>query len=214
MRLSLNGVTCDTEVFNTSLWFQSVVIADPCPSTNAQAAATLAAMTGLASWAGFASAVVSGLPATGGLRSVTLYCYPGGGSHATAIATSAITVAGTGTGNVLSPQDSLVVSLRTAQAGRSNRGRMYLPWINDSLDATHHQTTSAKLVTINNGIKAWLNALTTAVITPAGNGVFAVIANSLGQAPTVTTLVTDSLIDTQRRRRNKLVAQFRQTTPL
>lgn len=41
-------------------------------------------------------------------------------------------VAGTGAGGALPPGDALVVTLRTALAGRANRGRVYLPGLDQS----------------------------------------------------------------------------------
>lgn len=79
-------------------------------------------------------------------------------NNALAASTGAATP-GTGAGTALPPGDALVVTLRTAAAGKSNRGRVYLPGL-DSTALAAGGVAAAGTVT---NAKAFIDAVSTAL---------------------------------------------------
>lgn len=114
---------------------------------------------------------------------------------------SGAAVAGTAAGDLLPPQVALVVTLRTAQAGRSFRGRVYLPGFGE---ASNSATGTATPLT---GAVNFVTAIKSALITSGLDlGVIhrptaAPLPVTAGFITTVTAIVTrDGVWDTQRRR--------------
>lgn len=114
---------------------------------------------------------------------------------------SGAAVAGTATGDVLPPQIAIVVTLRTALAGRSFRGRVYLPGF---AEATNSATGTSSLGTAPVGfITAIKSALVTSgldlgvlsrpapLATPPRSGFI---------TPVTSIVMRDTVWDTQRRR--------------
>jgi len=107
---------------------------------------------------------------------------------------------GVATQGLLPPQCTVVVSLRTALATRAGRGRFYLP------------TFDKGTVTVSGGR---LNSTSiTAVVTAAGDMLGSLISDNLTpviysrttrETQTVTQFDVGDVIDTQRRRRDKLI---------
>lgn len=143
---------------------------------------------------------------------VKIYAYPTGGTTAAFIGEySGTPKAGSGTTTVPN-QICLVVSLRTANAGRQYRGRMYLP--------------ASKLAGISNGNVPTSDA--TAMATAWGtcfsdwnasgdNGQVVVVSRvGAGHYDVVDVVRVDTIPDTQRKRSNKLqatsIAQMAVTT--
>lgn len=110
-------------------------------------------------------------------------------------------VAGAGTGDLLPPQTAFVVTLRTAQAGRSFRGRVYLPGFPEGMNQPGGTISSASTsVAFITAIKANLqtSGLDLGVLSRP-----APLANPprAGFITTVTSIVARDLVwDTQRRR--------------
>lgn len=118
----------------------------------------------------------------------------------------AVNAAGTATGSSLPPQCAVVISLRTAIANRTGRGRFYLPATSvDALDAG--RISAAAQTTIANAMTRLFAELDAAAITPV----------IYSRTRHVTTTITDANVgdvyDTQRRRRNQLNEQ-RVTIPV
>lgn len=122
-----------------------------------------------------------------------------------------IAVAGTASGGALPPGDALVVTLRTALSGRSNRGRIYLPGLDrGALDADGAASTDtqAKAGAFVTQVKASLSAssITLAIGQPARAAytsaktgrVFA--ARSANAVAVTDQPVRNGIIDHQRRR--------------
>lgn len=110
-------------------------------------------------------------------------------------------VAGTAVGDLLPPQTSLCITLRTAFAGASYRGRCYLPGFTETSNTTTGAANSTVFpVAFVVAIKAALvaNALDLGVISrPAPDA----LPPRVGQINTVTAIVArDGVWDTQRRR--------------
>lgn len=110
-------------------------------------------------------------------------------------------VAGTSAGDLLPPQTALVVTLRTAQAGRSFRGRTYLPGFGEGVNtATGTMTSTAAAVSFLTAIKASLitSGLDLGVISRPNPDR---VPPSSGFITVVTSIVArDAVWDTQRRR--------------
>lgn len=110
-------------------------------------------------------------------------------------------VAGTMTGDLLPPQIALCITLRTAQAGRSFRGRVYVPGFGEG------QNTAAGVAQGATGAVAFITAIKSNLITSGLDlGVLsrpapAAVPPRAGFITTVTSIVARDLVwDTQRRR--------------
>ena len=111
------------------------------------------------------------------------------------------------------PQDSMVLSLRTATPGARGRGRMYWPALAGALNASF-QLTSPTPAAAAAGAKTWLQAINTAM-----DGVYIGMASALRVALSVrsgtdhvcrnvTSIQVGSILDTQRRRRDTLPESY------
>lgn len=117
-----------------------------------------------------------------------------------------LALAGTAAAEPLPAQCALVVSLRSAFATRSGRGRFYLPAMSTGVMTTG-KVGGAAMTAIVAGIKALMDTLVAAGLTPC-------ILNVTTHVTTVvTTFDIGNVIDTQQRRRNKLV-EVRTSSPL
>lgn len=137
------------------------------------------------------------------LRSFRAYLYgPSGGTAALQAATDITPIPGTKATNLLPTQTALVATLLSGFPGRSNRGRMYLPWTGGGLDGTH-QVTSSDTTAISNAVGAMLTAVNAGV----GSGPFGrVVIAGLRGVVDVTSVRVDSEPDIQRRRADKIIA--------
>lgn len=115
---------------------------------------------------------------------------------------------GTSAGNPLPNQCCVVASIRTELAGRSNRGRSYLP-------APSASTISSTTAQLNNAtctaIADWFGGLLAAIGADADGATPVVASRLTGAVTTVTAVTVDSVIDTQRSRRASAVAAFSST---
>ena len=133
---------------------------------------------------------------------VTLYAYPDGGTKAVYVAEADISGGG-GNGSATAPlTQSLVVTLRTGFAGRSRRGRVYLPACGIEASSGHIFPTTAT----NNAINA-----VAAFFSDVGSDVAPVVVASTvtGQRYPVTAVDGDYKPDVQRRRSNRLAGGTR-----
>lgn len=105
---------------------------------------------------------------------------------------------GTSVATCLPFQCAPVVSLRTATLSRAGRGRFYAPSLAvDQVDAGRLLTAARD--TLADGALALVNGLT------AAGGNIVIYHRALGTTSLVTSLDVGDVIDTQRRRRNKLI---------
>lgn len=131
---------------------------------------------------------------------VKAYAYSGG-AQASAIGAFDRVAPLTGVGATKAPdQVAIVLTLRTNLAGRSHRGRMYLPCTGPSYEADGQLAKSeTDLVTT-----AWSSTFS-ALAVPAGRRVV-VLSKVLGSTQDVSAVTMDTRMDIQRRRANRQVA--------
>lgn len=142
-------------------------------------------------------------PSSVTFTTVSLYYYTGGSTAALQAQNAGINTAGTSGSNALPNQCALVVTLQTGVPGRTKRGRSYLPTLAVNAITANGQLTSPTCTLIANAFAAFLEGIKTAT-----NGAQPVVASARSSAKTnITSVRVDSLIDTQRRRRNKSLPQ-------
>jgi hypothetical protein len=207
-RLSIVGTFPNSEIWNHSLWFMPDGSGE-IPADNDAAAAALANILASGSWTTYRDTLKTYLTSDSAITGLKLYCYPTGGPSSPAIAEVAISVAGTSSGTALPLQCTLVASLRTGQSGRSYRGRIYLPTVGVTLPANHQISDAVTLATANM-VWDFIDGMITESILDGGDGLLAVVVSTQLSAKTpITSVVVDSVVDTQRRRRNRQSASFR-----
>lgn len=167
------------------------------------AAAQSAFMTGITNfWAEVGPLLCTTVAAT---RAVTVELDPATGGQLTGAEDTRADV-GSSVATCLPFQCAPVVSLRTATLSRAGRGRFYVPSLAvDQVDAGRMLTAARD--SLADGALALVQGLTSA----GGNVV--IYHRALGNTTPVTSLDVGDVIDTQRRRRNKLV-EARTSRPL
>jgi hypothetical protein len=112
-----------------------------------------------------------------------------------------LALTGVNAGEMLPFQCATVISLLTASATRHGRGRFYLPPL--AVDTvTNGRTNAATITILDTAWTAFFDSLNT-------DGVSPVVRNRTGHISTaVTSARVGDVIDTQRRRRNKLVEVY------
>jgi hypothetical protein len=134
------------------------------------------------------------------------YWYQGG--VATAHSQLAVTHAGTGAANGAPCQIALVLTLRTALATRSGRGRIYLPTRNIiTVGSSGHLSSAANLNTVCDKLRDYCRSVATGGIVHV-----VVVSQTHSFTNPVTSISADDIPDTQRRRRNKLVGTVHTAT--
>ncbi len=111
---------------------------------------------------------------------------------------TALALAGSGTGETLPPQVSVVASLRTALATRAGRGRCYLPPFTTASITAGRLATATRAV-VAPAVQKWLQSLITATYIPC------VYHRTAKTHDNIVTIDIGDVCDTQRRRRNKLI---------
>lgn len=126
------------------------------------------------------------------------YFFPAGSAVATVSGSKTITAdPGTAGAAGVPPQAAAVISLHTAFAGRKNRGRCYMPAVTPLLNQGNWSSTQAlRMATqFRLFLSDWNSATVGALTFHACVGT--------GSLPAITTVVVDTVVDTQRRRRDK-----------
>jgi hypothetical protein len=197
-RVSILGTGPLGETFDTSFWGYNGA-----PTTNA-AANTLAGLIRDAWVTNARTAMIPMLSTQQKYTEIRLYSYPEGGPTASFIGSAPITT-GTGTsGTFNATQIAMVVSLRTAMAGRRHRGRMYLPAAGLA-SATQHQWTQTQCDDVATAMGNFFSA-----VNAIGTFGAVVVLSQVGAGEweNVSEIRVDSKPDIQRRRANKLLPSF------
>lgn len=179
--------TTPGEVFNWSLWTDGEI-----SLTAAQSA-----------WEGFLTTYLSGPMAA--LFSADVVT-TGASTAEITVATGrqvtrvdgGVNLPGTSTADMLPFQCAEVVSLRTFFTAATARGRFYLPPMSVA-HVTNGRLTAAAVGTVADATQNMLLGLPSAGLTPV------VYSRTARAAVTINRIKVDDVIDTQRRRRNKLV---------
>jgi hypothetical protein len=109
---------------------------------------------------------------------------------------------GTGSAAVRLPtQNCCVLTLRTANATRSGRGRIYLPFVAQTLVAATGMLPSTNVNALVDTFALWISEQIT-----LGTNVPVVVSQSQSVVRTIVAVDADLVPDTQRRRRNKLTS--------
>lgn len=142
------------------------------------------------------------LLSTGGsVTRVRAYHVPASSNAADLVAAATFTAYnGIGSGATLPNQCALVVSLRSTNPGRKGRGRFYLPALNPSVVNGRMNTPTP--ATVASATKTFLDGVNADLATLSAG--YRLIAGT--STLPITTIVVDDIIDTQRRRRNKVIA--------
>jgi hypothetical protein len=121
---------------------------------------------------------------------------------------------GSGSSNVLPYQNSMVVSLKTARAGASGKGRLYWPVTSAALTASTLRASSSTVGTFLNAFKTYLGGIEDAVQSIPATAAARLIVWSRTQAAGyyVEQLEAGDIMDVQRRRRDSLVENYTSTT--
>lgn len=140
---------------------------------------------------------------TGSVDGCSVYYYGAGGNQATVVGeSSGASSAGTRATAYWPGQCALVCSLLSGLSGRSNRGRLYMPRSGGVMDNTLRDGAS-DVDNLARQVALWISAVDALSF---GTGLAAVITSPRDNAPTVTQVVVDNVVDTQRRRRDKTLS--------
>ncbi len=173
-------------------------------ATSAVAEAIFTALKAAAGWTSWRARVNSGVNLAGvDLRDMRTANQP-------VVASTSAAAAGTGAGTALPPGDALCVTLRTALAGRSYRGRVFLPGLDATALAAGGVAAAGTVTDATSFVTALQTALTgqsiaMAIAQPARQSYVgstgAVHIARAAAAAVVTSIVTrNNIIDHQRRR--------------
>jgi len=194
-RTVIRGTGLSGEIWNTGFWWEPIVEGGVTDLASFQAYADKIEAQVETFWAAVKTHISSMYNYTG----TNNYWYTGGPTATFAYAKDASAAPGTLSGNC-SPMDiALVVSLRTANSGRSARGRMYVPC---------HDTVAPGTGTYATAGAAYANAVASLIhnmATAADHQTFMrQVSLKNSSKGIITSVVTDSVPDVQRRRVNKL----------
>jgi len=137
--------------------------------------------------------------------SVRAYFYPTGSSVASVVgvSTGAAAAGSQSSGVAGAPQLSIVATLENGNAGRQNRGRMYLPVVAPAIQFTTLQLSGSDATAWATSVANYLSAARTVAF---GDEAFTVpIVSELTATTPITAVSVDTVMDTQRRRRDKII---------
>lgn len=197
LRYTLSGALSTTETFNTSWWMTGYTLGTA-PDDSTLGAGVLAAP-----WTTWFNSLKTLMGNSDSITGLDSYFYQGGVAVRHGHASMAIV----GGSALQHPKQSCcVMTLRTALATRSGRGRMYLPATGAPMAGTGLMT-SATIDAVVDATGAMFSAITDATIKVV------VLSQKTGITTPVVAVDADYVPDTQRRRRNKLVSS-RHTSPV
>lgn len=197
-RNSFHGRLPGGEIFGWSLWTNEAPITVEATQTQANA---------------FRDAFVAAdssvyaphhlLSADSSYTGVTTYSYTDASGKAAHIAEAPMNIAGVNAGALLPNQCSVVVSLKTALAGRRHQGRVYLPMTEFSLGAGGELD-----IGFAGGLAGYFATLIGALNSAIGGPAKVVVLSQVaGTSQPVTATRCDTRVDIQRRRANRQTVQ-------
>lgn len=202
IRLSLRG-TIDVQ----QSWSINMSFSNDGTATNAELLTWLGSVDGLTkTW--FGTAAVKNLcwDANTTYTHLAAYSYPAVGPAASQAQLFSAGVVGTGGGSC--PRQCAVVhSLRSGVSGRSGRGRFYMPNTNNDFSGANGQLPSSTCTALATAFKTWVDGMNVLSVGSAP-AILGIAGASTGQHVISTDVVVNSLVDTQRRRTDKLAANF------
>lgn len=204
-RSTFYGTLPGGDIFNFSLWANEAPADQAATQAQADAFATefkVSPGTNVSAWQ-----ICSTTTTFSGVR---VYSYLDTTGKATHIADSAIGQAGTASsGSTLPNQCCVVVTLKSAVAGRRSQGRIYLPCTNQALSSPPALSTA-----IVTGLANWMADLIHRLNSHIGSQKIGVLSQVGATFQPFTTVKVDSKIDIQRRRANKGVISYTYSTPI
>lgn len=197
-RIVYRGSLPNGERWQTGFWLQGN---EPTSNLEAQNAAQIefdseGTTTGSSLW----NVIKAFLNPAVTLDLVTVYSYPAGGTTAQYIGSSTGSPhVGAASGNIAPNQVCMVASLLTGQAGRSYRGRMYLPVGISTWSATTGFFTSSNMTNVATALATKFTDFNAA----SGEGKVVVVSQTRTVATQVLSVRVDSRPDIQRRRADR-----------
>lgn len=156
-------------------------------------------------WSNASSGLNGFASSSANVDSCHAYYYPvtiTSGATATGVSSGAA-VAGSGVRSN-PPQSALVVSLRTALAGRKGRGRVYLPI--GVMSYNTNGTIGSTLSGLATNFAAFLTNVSSGIALAVQGVTPIVVGLTVPTGSTITSVAIDNVMDTQRRRRDKIAA--------
>lgn len=192
-KVVLHGTLLGGEEFDPGFWLDG-----DAPISDAAAGVLAASIASIFEGSTAFAALRSILSTDCAYTEVRVYGYPTGGPRATAVGAAPVT-GGTGTGDTTNPlQVCCCLTLQTANSGRRNRGRIYLP-MTSSGALSAHEIASITLSAVVEGFAAFLGS-----ITSSGPGPVPTVVSFAGSATNhITSVKGDTRPDIQRRRANR-----------
>lgn len=145
------------------------------------------------------------------LDNARAYFYEGDSTKASRIGVSsgaAVTGGGSSTGTV--PQAALVATLEDGLAGRNHKGRMYLPLNAFPVAAATLQLAQSDAAAFAASVAAYFTALINT--SPVPGLTITPVVSSLTIGSPLSAVSVDTVVDTQRRRRDKIVGTRSRST--
>lgn len=162
--------------------------------------------TAMADWTTFLGGAQQGFATGTYLDRVLGYVYDDGGVLVEQAASTLSPVQGAGT-QVQPNQCAVVVSLLTGQAGRSRRGRIYVPWLASGLTAGRLVAAQVTAAADRAAVLA-VEARDWGFGGPTLSGELVVASATYGYNTPVTQIRVGNVMDTQQRRRDGLVEEY------
>lgn len=203
IRSTVTGSLPGGDIFEISQWWDGTNIGSDPTKFQAFAGVVVGSLTG-----NLLTTAVKALYNTGvSFNTLDCYGYPTGGPHAGLHWQVPVGVSGTASTISLPNQIATVVTTLTGRPGRSYRGRCYLPPVTTAAMIGTNQLSTANATLLCNAYAGFLQG-----VHDSSSGAHPVVSSSrLGAMTPITSVQVDTVFDTQRRRRNKVVAQGKPT---
>lgn len=208
IKWTMGGTISTSQTWSFGVWSAVATVGTPTSSTLDTALGVVAS-----SFDSFWNVIKTKNAAAVVYNQLRAYYYPSGSTSATLISQLARTAsAGTGGGNQ-SPRTCLVVTLLTGAAGRTRKGRIYIPYTADTV-GTNLQAPTTTCDALANGANSLSTALNSASLGSVwGNAPWNVRSEKTGTTHPVLQFRCDSLIDSQRRREDKILPAYTKIAP-